>query len=385
MRLGVCLLGSTGSIGRQTLEVVAAHPDRLRVVALAARTQVDALQEQVRIFRPELVAIAQDSLGISFPDTRVVTGPGGLVEAATYETADIVVIALSGNSGIEPTLAAAAAGKTIALANKESVVCAGPLLRNIQSRTGCQVRPVDSEHSALWQLLQLPHRPAEIARVILTASGGPFRDRPLEHLNQVTPDEALAHPTWRMGPKITIDSATLLNKGLELIEAHWLFDLPFERLDVVIHPQSIVHALLAFVDGSTVAHAAYPDMRLPIQYALFYPERVASTVPPLDLARIGPLEFFPPDTERFPALPLAREVGIAGSTYPTVLCAADEIAVEAFLAGQIRFTDIVPLIRSVLDRHQPATEPLTLEAILAADRWARSVARKLVGRAIRHA
>lgn len=202
MRLGVSLLGSTGSIGRQTLEVVAAHPDRFRVVALAARSQIDALQEQVRIFRPELVAIAQESLGISFPDTRVVSGPGGLVEAATYETADIVVIALSGNSGIEPTLAAAAAGKTIALANKESVVCAGPLLRDIQSRTGCQVRPVDSEHSALWQLLQLPHRPAEIARVILTASGGPFRDRPLEHLNQVTPGEALAHPTWRMGPKL---------------------------------------------------------------------------------------------------------------------------------------------------------------------------------------
>ncbi|MDI3340172.1 MAG: 1-deoxy-D-xylulose-5-phosphate reductoisomerase, partial [Sphaerobacter sp.] len=236
----------------------------------------------------------------------------------------------------------------------------------------------DSEHSAIWQCLSAHHRPGEVARVTLTASGGPFRETPARELATVTVAQAMAHPTWRMGSKVTIDSATLMNKGLEVIEAHWLFDLPYDRIDTLIHPQSIVHALVSFVDGSVVAHLAVPDMRLPIQYALTYPERAPAPHLTLDLTALGRLEFLPPDHERFPALGLARAAGEAGSTFPTVLSSADEVAVEAFLAGQIGFTEIVAVVRAVLDRHQPAAGPLTLEAIAEADAWARREAAAVV-------
>jgi len=382
MRLRLSILGSTGSIGRQTLEVVAAYPDRFEVVALAARTNRELLAAQVAQYRPQVVVLAEAAPGPHLDAPTVLTGTDGLIAAATLPDADIVVIALAGQAGLQPTLAAAAAGKCIALANKESIVCAGEILMRTVRERRASIRPVDSEHSALWQLLHLPHQREELSRVTLTASGGPFRTTPLERLATVTPADALAHPTWRMGPKVTIDSATLMNKGLEVIEAHWLFDLPYDRIEVVIHPQSIVHALVSFRDGSTVAHAAYPDMRLPIQYALLYPERLPSLARPLDFASARTLEFFPPDPARFPALELARQAGQAGSTYPTVLSAADEVAVQAFLDGAIRFTDIVPLVRQVVERHRPAPEPLTVEAILEADAWARQVTRREIARLV---
>ncbi|MCX2727713.1 1-deoxy-D-xylulose-5-phosphate reductoisomerase [Thermomicrobium sp. 4228-Ro] len=384
MRLRLSILGSTGSIGRQTLEVVDAHADRFEVVALAARRESALLASQVARYRPRLVVVAEPTEQRAVSAPTVMSGPEGLVAAATLTEADIVVIALAGQAGVRPTLAAAAAGKCIALANKESVVCAGELLMRTASEHGATIRPIDSEHSALWQLLHIPHRREELDRVIITASGGPFRTTPLERLEAVTPAEALAHPTWRMGPKITIDSATLMNKGLEIIEAHWLFDLPFELIDVVIHPQSILHAIVSFRDGSTLAHAAYPDMRVPIQYALLYPERPPGLVLPLDLATISKLEFFAPDPARFPALELAREVGRAGSTYPTVLSASDEVAVQAFLEGRIRFTDIVPLVRRVVEQHRPLGAPLTLDAILEADQWARCVTEEEIARLAVH-
>ncbi len=381
MRLRLSILGSTGSIGRQTLEVVDAYPEHLEVVALAAGSNLDLLRQQIARYRPRYVSVAEPHhLALSSSEATILTGKEGLCTLATLPDADIVVVALSGHAGIEPTLAAAAAGKTIALANKESVVCAGELLMQTVARAGAQIRPVDSEHSALWQLLQLPHRRDELVHVTLTASGGPFRTVPLDRLATVTPHDALAHPTWRMGPKVTVDSATLMNKGLEVIEARWLFDLPFDRIDVVIHPQSIVHALVSFRDGSTIAHAAYPDMRVPIQYALLYPERLPTPAPPIDLPRIGCLEFAEPDPQRFPALELARQAGLAGSTYPTVLSASDEVAVNAFLAGTIRFTDIVPLVQDTLAAHRPASGPLTLEAILEADAWARAFAQATIAR-----
>ena len=380
MRLRLSILGSTGSIGRQTLEVVDAHPDRFEVVALCARSNSDLLARQAARYRPRLVVLVDPTERPEEWAPTVLTGPDGLLTAATLDEADIVVIALAGQAGVRPTLAAAAAGKCIALANKESVVCAGELLMRVASENGATIRPIDSEHSALWQLLELPHRREELDHVIITASGGPFRTAPLERLETVTPAEALAHPTWRMGPKVTVDSATLMNKGLEIIEAHWLFDLPFHLIDVVIHPQSIVHALVSFRDGCTIAHAAYPDMRVPIQYALLYPERPSGVVRPLDFATLGTLEFFPPDPLRFPALELARQVGLAGSTYPTVLSASDEVAVQAFLEGRIRFTEIVPLVQHVVELHRPLCGPLTLDAILEADQWARQVTEREIAR-----
>ena len=380
MRLRLSILGSTGSIGRQTLEVVDAHPDRFEVVALCARSNSDLLARQAARYRPRLVVLVDPTERPEEWAPTVLTGPDGLLTAATLDEADIVVIALAGQAGVRPTLAAAAAGKCIALANKESVVCAGELLMRVASENGATIRPIDSEHSALWQLLELPHRREGLDHVIITASGGPFRTAPLERLETVTPAEALAHPTWRMGPKVTVDSATLMNKGLEIIEAHWLFDLPFHLIDVVIHPQSIVHALVSFRDGCTIAHAAYPDMRVPIQYALLYPERPSGVVRPLDFATLGTLEFFPPDPLRFPALELARQVGLAGSTYPTVLSASDEVAVQAFLEGRIRFTEIVPLVQHVVELHRPLCGPLTLDAILEADQWARQVTEREIAR-----
>lgn len=381
MRTRLAILGSTGSIGRQTLDVVAAHPERFDVVALAAGSNIRVLQEQIDQFRPRLISVARPEDRPHVRAPSVLVGLEGLLAVATVPEVDIVVIATAGHSAIQPTLAAITAGKTIALANKEAIVCAGEIIVAEAQRRGVQIRPIDSEHSALWQCLSVPHRREEIERVVLTASGGPFREASLEQLRSVTAAEALAHPVWKMGSKITVDSATLMNKGLELIEAHWLFGLTLDQIDVVIHPQCVVHALVSFCDGSTVAQLASPDMRLPIQYALSYPERLHARVPRLDLAKLGELEFRPPDLERFPALQLAREAGQAGGTYPTVLSSADEVAVQAFLHGDIGFLDIPIVVRDVLERHQAPRGPLTLEQVFEADAWARAEARRRIASA----
>ncbi len=369
-RIGIAVIGSTGSVGRQTLDVIEHHPDRFLVVALAAGSNAEALAEQARRYQPDLVALDGTSSPVSLPPgQRMLSGTDGLIAVATHPDADIVVIASSGHAAIEPTVRAIAAGKTIALANKETIVCAGELIMPLARQHGVEIRPVDSEHSALWQ--SLGRSPvAEVDRLILTASGGPFRETALADLADVTIAETLAHPTWSMGGKITVDSASLMNKGLEIIEARWLFDIPYNRIDVVIHPESIVHSLVEFRDGSQIAQLGLPDMRLPIQYALTYPERAPSPCRRLSLADIGTLRFFAPDEQRFPSLALARQAAEAGATFPTVLSAADEIAVGSFLTAQLRFMEIPEIAARVLDRHRP-DQPLSFASIAAADRWAR--------------
>jgi 1-deoxy-D-xylulose-5-phosphate reductoisomerase len=372
----LAILGSTGSVGRQTLEVVDAHPERFRVVALAAGTNAGLLREQAAKYRPDLVAI--DAAGPSDLRAlgRVEVGPDGLLAAATHPDVDLVVVASAGHAAIHPTHQAILTGKTIALANKETIVCAGELIVPLAAERGVEIRPVDSEHSAVWQSLGRS-TVSEVARLILTASGGPFRETPAAELERVTAAQALAHPTWSMGGKLTVDSATLMNKGLEVIEARWLFGIPSERIEVLVHPESIVHSLVEFVDGSQVAQLSLPDMRLPIQYALTYPERIPGPCRRLSLAEVGTLRFAPPDEARFPALALAREAGRRGGTYPTVLSAADEVAVEAFLAGRIRFVEVPAVVRDVLDGHRPQ-EPLSFDAIAEADAWARAEATRAV-------
>lgn len=369
---GVAVLGSTGSVGRQTLDVIAYHPARFRVVALAAGSNTRLLREQIEQFRPELVACETPAACSEVDHPDVLSGQAGLVAAATHPEAGIVVVATTGHAAIIPTYKAIAAGKTIALANKETLVCAGALIMPFAAERGVEIRPVDSEHSAIWQALGAS-RTSEVSRLILTASGGPFRTTPIAELANVSASQALSHPTWAMGGKITIDSATLMNKGLEVIEARWLFGIPYDRIEVLVHPESIVHSLVEFVDGGQMAQLGLPDMRLPIQYALTYPEHVASPCRRLSLAEVGSLHFAPPDEVRFPALRLARQAGEAGSTYPTALSAADEVAVQAFLAGRLRFPQIVEVVERTLTKHKP-TEPLTFDAIAAADTWARSEA-----------
>ncbi len=378
---GIAVLGSTGSVGSQALDVIAHHPDRFRVVALAAGANTDLLNHQIAQFNPDLVACEHESSCAEIAHPRVMFGPEGLVAAATHTGADIVVIATSGHAAIIPTHKAISAGKTIALANKEVVVCAGQLIMPHAATHGVEIRPVDSEHSAIWQSLGRSATP-EIDRLIVTASGGPFRLTPERELRYVTVADALAHPTWSMGGKITIDSATLMNKGLEVIEARWLFDIPFERIDVVVHPESIIHSLVEFVDGSQIAQLSLPDMRLPIQYALTFPEHVPSPCRRLSLADIGTLNFENPDTERFPALNLARDAGLAGLTYPTVLSAADDVAVEAFREGKLRFPQIIETVERAMDAHRAENE-LSFESIAAADDWARREAAMMIESASR--
>jgi 1-deoxy-D-xylulose-5-phosphate reductoisomerase len=372
--IGIAILGSTGSIGQQTLEVIDAHPERFRVVALAAGRNIEVLRRQIARYKPELIALEDDRVLPQRPGTAIVLGEAGLIEVATHPDADIVVVATSGHAAMRPTHQAIAAGKTIALANKETIVCAGELIMPFAAARGVQIRPIDSEHSAIWRCLgQTPNR--EVARLILTASGGPFRETPAERLATVTVAEALAHPTWAMGGKVTIDSATLMNKGLEIIEARWLFDLDYARIDVLIHPESIIHSLVEFVDGSQLAQLSTPDMRMPIQFALTYPEHVAGPAARLSLAAIGQLTFAFPDETRFPALTIARHAAIAGSTYPTVLSAADDVAVSAFMKQQIRFVDIPEVVARVLAEHRP-DGPLGFDAIAAADHWAQMAAER---------
>ncbi len=373
--LRIALLGSTGSIGRSTLEVVDAHPDKLTVVALAAGQNVGLLRHQAATYRPSLVSLEGDEGTERFAaGVTLMSGQAGLLAAATHPDADIVVVATSGHASIEPTLAALRAGKIVALANKETIVCAGELVMAAARQAGRRIRPVDSEHSAIWQCIGTAALPPE--RIILTASGGPFRAMPMEQLRTMTAADALKHPTWNMGSKVTIDSATLMNKGLETIEARWLFDLPYDRIDVVVNPQSVLHSYIEYADGSLIGQLGPADMRLPIQYALSYPARWPNPFRRADLPTVGRLDFAPPDTERFPSLTLARQAGMAGNTYPTVLSAADEVAVERFLRDEIGFLAIPALVRAALDAHTP-DGPLTLESIHAADRWARD----FVGRA----
>ena len=382
----VAILGSTGSIGQSALAVVAAHADRLRVVVLAAGENAGLLAEQVAQFRPEAVAVAsatacadlRSRLGTT--TVRILpVGADGLIEAATYPGVDVVLCASSGTAGLEAALAAIGEGRTLALANKEVLVMAGALMVDAASRRGVPILPVDSEHNAIHQCLD-GRRHEDVRRLILTASGGPFRLADDEALARVTPEDALRHPTWRMGRKITIDSATLMNKGLEVIEARWLFGTPAERIDVVMHPQSIVHSMVEFCDGSIIAQLGVTDMRLPIQYAFSYPARWNAPVPPLDITRTGALEFHPPDVARFPCLELAYRALSHGGAWPVVLNAANEVAVEAFLARRIGFLDIPRVIeRALLAADHERGAPADLADIRATDAWGRAFSTETIG------
>jgi 1-deoxy-D-xylulose-5-phosphate reductoisomerase len=366
-RLGLVVLGSTGSIGRQTLDVVRSLPGRFNVIGLAAGGNVTLLEEQASEFRPRFVRCEREG---DYLRGRVSARWAEMEEMASHADADLVVVATTGTAGLTPTLAALRAGKTVALANKEVLVMAGQLLTAEAKRHKAQLRPIDSEHSAIWQCLW-GERTDSVERILLTASGGPFRDTPPEELERVTAEQALRHPNWQMGQKITVDSATLLNKGLECIEARWLFDVPLERIEVVLHRESIVHSLVEFRDGSVKAQLGAPDMRLPIQCALTYPERLpGTTVPRLDLSRVGTLNFEKPDMKRYPCLSLALEAGQRGGTFPAVLCAADEIAIQHFLAGHLRFTEIARVIEGALSAHGSTADP-SLDEIVAADASAR--------------
>jgi 1-deoxy-D-xylulose-5-phosphate reductoisomerase len=363
----VAILGSTGSIGQQTLDVIRRLPQHLQVVALAANSDSETLQKQAEAFGVERLGL----LGVSRPLSaryRCYQGVDGLCELVSAADIDVVVVALAGIVALQPTLAAIEAGKTIALATKEVLVGAGEYVMQRAQERQVAILPIDSEHSGVFQILQGNSQKA-IERVILTASGGPFRLRPLETFDAITVEEALQHPNWRMGPKITVDSATMMNKGLEVIEAQWLFGLPLERIEVLIHPQSIVHALVEFRDGSVLAQMSQPDMRLPIQYALLYPERMDTGLPRLRLEQVCSLEFESPDLNRYPCLRLAYEAARLGGTMPTVLNAANEVAVHRFLQGQIAFTEIPIIVEKTMEAHQP--EKATLQAVLDADAWAR--------------
>ena len=370
----VVLLGSTGSIGTSTLKVAEDLPDRIRLLALAAGNNAELLAQQTLRHRPAAISIAdpakarelQSALGTT---PEVFAGTEGLLKLATLPGADIVLIAIVGTAGLQPALAAIRAGKDIAVASKEILVMAGEIVMNEARRCGVRVLPVDSEHSAIFQCLD--GKPAaSVGRLLLTASGGPFRTTPRGQFAAITVEQALKHPSWVMGRKITIDSATLFNKGLEMIEARWLFDVGIERVHVVVHPQSVVHSMVEFVDGSILAQLSTPDMCLPIQYALTYPDRAASSRVQTDFAKLGSLTFEEPDPARFPSLTLARRAAEVGGTLPAVFNAANEMAVEAFCNRQIGFTDISAAVARVMDRHAVVAHP-TLDQILAADAWAR--------------
>jgi 1-deoxy-D-xylulose-5-phosphate reductoisomerase len=373
----VAVLGSTGSIGRQTLEVISAHPKNFRIVGLAAGKNLDLLSKQISQFKPSFVYSQDKKSHLAKAEGKFLS----LEEMASHPEVDMVVIATSGRWGLKPTLAAVRAGKRIALANKESLVMAGEIITAEAKQKGARILPVDSEHSAIWQCLE--GEKEKPTKIILTASGGPFYNYSPAKLDSVTVEQALKHPSWRMGKKVTIDSATLMNKGLEVIEAHWLFDIPIDDIDVLVHPQSIIHSLVEFSDGSVKAQLGCPDMRLPIQYALSYPGRLPNPkLPKLDWKNIKELTFAPPDFDSFPCLRLAIEAGKNGGTYPAVLCGADEIAVELFLSGRIKFTDIAQLVEPALKKHKTISHP-TLEEILAADEWAREEVKRLAGGAKR--
>jgi 1-deoxy-D-xylulose-5-phosphate reductoisomerase len=375
----VAILGSTGSIGRNTLRVIESLNGSFGVAALGAGANIPLLAEQIERHRPRVVSVqdegAAEQLSYELHQRSIAARPkvgigvDGLSEVATVDGAEIVIGAVVGARGLLPTYRALEAGRRVALANKETLVVAGELMTRAAARSGAELLPVDSEHNALHQCLRGERR-SELKRVILTASGGPFRTASRDEIERATPSEALRHPTWRMGDKITIDSATLMNKGLEVIEAHWLFDCSADEIEVVVHPQSVVHSMIELIDGSIIAQMGVTDMRHAIQYALTYPARHPSSLPPLDLTQLAKLEFYAPDTDRFPCLTFAYQALRAGGTMPAVLNAANEVAVAAFLASQIRFGEIPRLISAACAAHEP--QPATsLESVLAADQWAR--------------
>lgn len=377
----IAILGSTGSIGVSTLEIVAAHPDKFRVIALSGARNLELLAHQIRIFRPKLAAVADTAdiprlralLGTT--EVQLLGGTEGLCSVATYPGVQMVVAAIVGAAGLLPAAAAIKAGKDLALANKETLVTAGHLFMELVAKHRGKLYPVDSEHSAIFQSIE-GHRSQDISKIILTASGGPFRSVPIEQLQQVTIQDALNHPNWSMGRKITIDSATMMNKGLEVIEARWLFDVPPDKISVNIHPQSIIHSMVEYIDGCVIAQLGTPDMKAPIAYALSYPARVSTGVQPLDLTELSGLTFFKPDLERFPCLGLAYRAMGEGESMPAVMNAANEVAVEAFLQGKISYLQIATLIEKTMDRHQ--AHPLgSIEEVLEVDQWGRTTAHEL--------
>jgi 1-deoxy-D-xylulose-5-phosphate reductoisomerase len=377
-RKRVVVLGATGSIGDSALKVARDIPERMEIVGLAANSNAEKLAAAANEVRPESVCLVDrtkiDILRKALEyDPRIFVGEEGLREIACLADAEMLLVAIVGTGGLRPALAAIEAGKDLAVASKEILVMAGEIVMREARENDVHVLPVDSEHNAIFQCLD--GRPSEVRRIILTASGGPFRETPAGEFVDLTPEEALKHPTWNMGPKITIDSATLFNKGLEMIEAHWLFGIEMKRVEVVIHPQSIVHSMVEFADGSTIAQLSYSDMCFPIQYAVTWPDRVPNTLPPLDFSKLSKLEFFPPRYNEFPALKLARRAGETAGTLPAVMNAANEVAVGAFLDRQLRFPQIWQVVEQVMDRHTPVAHP-DLNAILQADQWARAEAAK---------
>lgn len=377
----ISLLGSTGSIGRQTLEVVAANPDKLKIRAIAAHTSDELLEEQIKMCQPDIAVLSDKEAAARLckryhGKTEILAGEEGLLAAATYDGADTVLASMVGYAGLRPTMAAIECGKDIALANKETLVAAGSLVMQAVAEHKVSLTPVDSEHSAIFQSLR-GGKENEVKRLLITASGGPFRGKKRSELENVTLAQCLNHPNWSMGRKITVDSSTLANKGLEVIEAHWLFNMPYDKIDVVVHPQSIVHSLVEFCDGSVIAQLGEPDMRLPIQYALSWPERFDYTFEQLDLVKAGTLTFEEPDTEAFPSLKIAVECGKAGGTLPCVFNAANEEAVYAFLADKIKYLDIPYITAKVTEQHKNILQPC-IEDIEVADAAARAAARDII-------
>ncbi len=378
----LAILGSTGSIGVNTLDILRQFPERFEVVSLSAGANIQLLKKQILQFRPKVVSVLNKELSDTLqrelpnPSVEIVYGVEGLIRVATHPEVDQVVSAIVGAVGLIPTLSAIKTGKVIALANKESLVMAGKIMMDEARQNHAEIFPVDSEHSAIFQSL-IGHQKVDIHHLILTASGGPFLNLPTKRLHEVTVKETLNHPHWEMGKKVTIDSASLMNKGLEVIEAHWLFNIPVEKIMVQIHPQSVVHSMVEYIDGSIVAQMGIADMRIPISYALSFPHRLPLDLPHLDLSQIGGLTFFPPDPERFPCLRLAYRSIEIGETMPAVLNAANEIAVNAFLDGSLKFTDIPLLIQRVMEEHEvkPAH---TIEDILRADQWARERSKNII-------
>jgi 1-deoxy-D-xylulose-5-phosphate reductoisomerase len=386
-RKRVVVLGATGSIGESALKVAHDIPERLEIVGLAAKSNAKKLAEQANLVRPEALCLVDENkiteLCASLQyKPKIFAGEGGLEEISCLTSAEMVLVAVVGTGGLRPALRAIEAGKDLAVASKEILVMAGEAVMGAAAKKGRRVLPVDSEHNAIFQCLE-GRENRTVRRVILTASGGPFRETPAEEFAAITPEQALKHPTWNMGPKVTIDSATLFNKGLEMIEAHWLFGIEMARVDVVVHPQSIVHSMVEFVDGSVLAQLSHSDMCFPIQYAVTWPDRVANTLPPLDFGKLQKLDFATPRFDDFPALNLARRAGEVGGTLPAVMNAANEVAVSAFLDRRIAFPRIWQLVEEVMNRHRSVANP-NLDAILDADRWARESTVGLTGAPLTH-
>jgi 1-deoxy-D-xylulose-5-phosphate reductoisomerase len=383
----VTILGSTGSIGLSALDVIEKNPERFRVVALAAGKNINLLKKQIEKFKPKMVAVSTKESALKLREAltaktkvKILYDEEGLKEIASFPSADIVISAISGSAGLIPTLAAIEAGKDIALANKETMVMAGEIVIKRAIKKGVKIIPVDSEHSAIFQCLEGNKR-QNLRRIILTASGGPFLNFTRNELKKVILSQTLRHPNWKMGKKITIDSASMMNKGLEVIEAKWLFNLDISNIDVLIHPQSIVHSMIEFIDGAFLAQMGIPDMKLPIAYALTYPERIINDLPSLDLVKIGKLEFLKAEINKFPCLGLAYAAGLCGGTVPAVLNAADEVAVSAFMENKIRFIDLPKIIEKILVLHNSINNP-SLDDILQADLWARRETKKIIERII---